>query len=125
MRSQLERMLSLIYRREKRCMDCLEKIKKGADGKARISPEEAAEEIFKHEALEDRLICFLLLVSFGDKLVLEVIDDLGKRGDGALSVDEGLLVLGEELDELCDYCRAKTIKIIESSRQKNKARVTT
>ena len=92
MRSQLERMLSLIYRRERRCMECLEKIKKSADGKARISPEEAAGEIFKHEVLEDRLICFLLLVSLNNKLTREVIEDLGKRGGGALSVDEAPLL---------------------------------
>jgi hypothetical protein len=125
MRSQLERLFSLVYRREMRCRDSLEKVKKGNDGKARISPKEAAEEIFRNEVPEDQLLCFLLLVSLGNNLVLEVIDDLGKRRDGALSVDEALLAINEVLDELCEYSKKQTIRLVESSIQKNKARLTT
>ncbi len=121
MRSQLERMFSLVYRQEKRCLDCLEKVKKGSDGKARISPREAAEELFKNEAPQGQLLCFLLLVSLSNELVLDVIRDLGRRGDGALSVDEALLVVYDELDELCEYSKKQTIKLIESTR-KNKTR---
>ena len=125
MRSQLERLFSLIYRRERRCLDCLEKVRKGNDNKARISPQEAAEEIFRDEIPESQLLCFLLLVSLGNKLMLEMIDDLGMRGDGSLSVDEALLVVYEVLDELCEYSKKQTIRLVESSIQKNKARVTT
>lgn len=125
MRSQLEIMLSLIYRRERRCMDCLAKLKKGTDGKARISPREVAEELFKKEVPQNQLLCFLLLVSAGNELVQEVIEDLGNRGDGGISVDEALLILEDKLDKLCAYCKAQTIRLIESSLQKNKARVTT
>ncbi len=124
MRSQLERILSLLYRRERRCMDCLGKLKKGSDGKARISPQEAAEELFKNETLEDQILCFLLLVSLGNRLVSEVIEDLGNRGEGAISVDKALLVVYEVLDELCEHSRRQTIRLIESSIQK-KMRVTT
>ncbi len=124
MRSQLERILSLLYRRERRCMDCLGKLKKGSDGKARISPREAAEELFKNETLEDQILCFLLLVSLGNRLVSEVIEDLGNRGEGAISVDKALLVVYEVLDELCEHSRRQTIRLIESSIQK-KMRVTT
>jgi hypothetical protein len=125
MRSQLERLFSLVYRRERRCRDSLEKVKKGSDGKARISPKEAVEEIFRNEVPEGQVLCFLLLVSLGNNLVLEVVDDLGKRGGGALSVDEALLAINEVLDELCEYSKKQTIRIIESSIQKNKARLTT
>ena len=124
MRSQLERILSLLYRRERRCMDCLGKLKKGSDGKARISPREASEELFKNETLEDQILCFLLLVSLGNRLVSEVIEDLGNRGEGAISVDKALLVVYEVLDELCEHSRRQTIRLIESSIQK-KMRVTT
>jgi len=120
MRSQLERLFSLIYRRERRCMDCLEKVKRGSDGKARISPQEAAEELFKKEAPERQLLCFLLLVSLDNELATDIITDLGVRGDGAVSVDESLLIIGDELDGLCEYSRIRTIKLIEDSRQKNK-----
>ena len=119
MRSQLERILSLLYRRERRCMDCLGKLKKGSDGKARISPREAAEELFKNETLEDQILCFLLLVSLGNRLVSEVIEDLGNRGEGAISIDEALLILGDELDSLCQRARVQAIMAIEEAR-KNK-----
>lgn len=125
MRSQLERILSLLYRRERHCLETIEKVKKGNNSKARISPREAAEEFFKDETPEDQLLCFLLLVSIGNGLVLDVVRDLGRRGDGAISVDEALLVVYEVLDELCEYSKKQTIRLIESSLQKNKARVTT
>lgn len=125
MRSQIERILSMFYRRERRCLEVIEKVGKGKDGKARISPREAAEELFRDETPKDQLLCFLLLVSLGNNLALEVINDLGKRGDGAISVDEALLVVYEVLDELCEYSKRQTIRLIESSLQKNKARVTT
>ena len=118
MRSQLERLFPLIYRRERRCLDCFENLKKGNDGKARLSPEEAAEELFRKETPEDQLLCFLLLVSLGNELAASIVTDLGRRGDGAISVDEALLIAGDELDKLCEYSRTRTIKLIESSRQR-------
>ena len=101
-------------------MDCLEKVKKGSDGKARISPQEAAEELFRKEVPERQLLCFLLLVSLDNELATDIITDLGVRGDGAVSVDESLLIIGDKLDGLCEYSRIRTIKLIEDSRQKNK-----
>lgn len=113
MRSQLERLLSLLYRGESRCLDAIDKVAKGKGGTARISPREAAEEIFKHEVPESQLLCFLLLVSRANQLALDVIHDLGKRGDGAVSVDEALDIMKDELDAQCRFATAQTIKLIE------------
>ena len=117
MRSQLERILSLLYRRERRCLEIIEKVAKSKSGTARISPREAAEEIFKHEVPEVQLLCFLLLVSRANHLALDVIQDLGKRGDGAVSVDEALLILHDELDAQCRFTTAQTIKLIEGAKK--------
>ena len=118
MRSQLERLFSLLYRQESRCLDAVEKVAKGKDGTARISPREAAEEIFKHEVPEAQLLCFLLLVVWGNELALDVIRDLGKREDGAISVDEALDIMKEEIDEQCQLARAQTIiKLVEGAKK--------
>ena len=121
MRSQMERTLSLLYRRERRCLDIMANVGKGRDGKARISPEEAAVELFRDEIPEEQLLCFLLLVSLGNKLVQEVVEDIGRRGDGAISVDEALLILDEELDGLCTRATHETIKAIGNSMRDKKA----
>lgn len=117
MRSQLERVLSLVYRREKRCMEIITKLKKGSDGKATVSPEEAARDIFEHEVPEAQLLCFLLLVARGNELALDVISDLGKREDGAISVDEALDIMKDEINAQCQRAKAETIKLIESARK--------
>jgi len=102
-----------LYRRERRCLDTIEKVKRGNDGEARISPQEAAEEIFKREVPEAQLLCFLLLVARGNELALDVISDLGKREDGAISVDEALDIMKDELDKQCQLAKAQTIKFIK------------
>lgn len=117
MRSQLEILLSLIYRREKRCMETLAKLKKDTNGRAIVSPEEAARDIFEHEVPEAQLFCFLLLVARGNELALDVISDLGKREDGAISVDEALDIMKDEINAQCQRAKAQTIKLIEGAKK--------
>jgi hypothetical protein len=94
---QLESVFSLLYRSEKHRQEkhplgeeekyyltCIKKLK-SEDESVRMLPKEVAEVIFPAE------------------LALSVVDDLGKEfGDGVISVDEAVRILGETLDEICE-----------------------
>lgn len=95
-RSQLELVLSRIYRREKDCIRLIEDVRK-----AQISSHEAVLELFPKETPQEEILCFFFLVKLGNELVSEVIEDLGRRGVNVLSVDEALLILEDEIKNKC------------------------
>jgi len=109
-RPQLERLFAFLFG-EKTRSECLEKLEtlKMAEGIDLVSPEQVAKAIFPREVPDERLVCFLLLVSSGDELAMSVIEDLGKEfGDGGLSVDEAVDIMSETLDELIQDAKQKT-----------------
>lgn len=102
------------------CVRAIERVKWVKDGKPAITPLEAAEEIFaakpeifKNEKPSDQLLCFLLLLSRGNKTALEVVQLLGEQNDRSFSVDTALEVLNEELKEECEKCRERARRILE------------
>lgn len=117
---QLRIVLFQLRNRVPSCVMAIERAKWVKDGKPSITPLEAAEEIFaakpeifKDEKPDDQLLCFLLLLSRGNKTALDVIKRLGEQDDRRFSVDHALEDLKQELEEECEKCRERARRILE------------
>lgn len=98
--SQFEKVLSLLYQNNNRCVSTVDAVIK-----REITPGEAAAQLFNGLIAED-LLCFLLMLSYGNELAMEVVGDLKKK---KLGVDEAMLILKDEIEEECECLKASIL----------------
>lgn len=119
MHSQIRTVLFQVRNGVPSCLKALEKAKKRRNGPS-ISPLKVAEEIFeanrrifRGETPSDQLLCFLLLLSSGNKDVLNVVNGLQKSGKDEIPISEALDILEEVMSKECEKCREQTEQMLE------------